>query len=76
MLNHVLHNREEMDLDQAVLAALLTIVGADPVLGLDTSRSALRSIVSSLINAMPSQLQELLAGIDETVTSISMAMHD
>jgi hypothetical protein len=43
---------------------------------LDTSRSALRSIVSSLINAMPSQLQELLAGIDETVTSISMAMHD
>jgi hypothetical protein len=64
-----------MDLDQAVLAALLTIVDADPVLRLDMSRPALRSIVSSLISAMPSQLQELLAGIDETVTSISMAMH-
>jgi hypothetical protein len=27
-----------------------------------------------LINAMPAQLQELIAGIDETVTSISMTM--
>jgi hypothetical protein len=27
MLNHVIRHREEMDLDQAVLAALLTAVG-------------------------------------------------
>lgn len=75
MLNHVIRHREEMDLDQAVLAALLTAVGVEPVLGLDMSRELLRSVINSLLNAMPSPLQELLAGIDETVASISVTIH-
>src|SRR4249920_1595624 len=42
MLNHVIRHREEMDLDQAVLAALLTAVGIEAVLGLDMNRELLR----------------------------------
>jgi len=75
LLNHVIRNREEMDLDQAVLAALLTAVGVEPVLGLDMNRESLRTIINSLLNAMPSSLQDLLSGIDETVASISLTIH-
>lgn len=75
MLNHVIRHREEMDLPQAVLAALLTAVGVEPVLGLDMNRDVLRSVINSLLNAMPSPLQELLAGIDESVASISLTIH-
>jgi Golgi phosphoprotein 3 (GPP34) len=75
MLNHVIRHREEMDLDQAVLAALVAAVGVEPVLGLDISRELLRSLINSLVNAMPSQLQELLAGINDTVASISVTIH-
>jgi hypothetical protein len=39
------------------------------------NRELLRSVMNSLLNAMPSQLQELLAGIDETVASISVTIH-
>ena len=74
MLNHVLHNREEIDLNHALLAALLSVVGVESIFGQDMSRQTLRILVNSLINAMPAQLQELIAGIDETVTSISMTM--
>lgn len=75
MLNHVIRHREEMDLDQAVLVALLNAVGVEPVLGLDMSREVLRTVIHSLVNAMPSQLQELMAGIDEAVASISLTIH-
>jgi len=75
LLNHVIRNREEMDLDQAVLAALLTAVGVEPVLGLDMNRESLRTIINSLLSAMPSPLQDLLSGIDETVASISLTIH-
>ena len=74
MLNHVLHNREEIDLNHALLAALLSVVGVESIFGQNMSRQTLRILVNSLINAMPAQLQELIAGIDETVTSISMTM--
>jgi hypothetical protein len=74
-LNHVIRHREEIDLDQAVVAALLAAVGIEPVLGLDMSRDALRNVINSLVNAMPMQLQELLAGIDEAVASISLTIH-
>lgn len=74
-LNHVIRHREELDLDQAVLAALLTAVGIEAVLGVDMSREALRSVINSLLRAMPMQLQELLAGIDETVASVSLTIH-
>jgi hypothetical protein len=75
MLTHVISHREEMDLPQAVLACLLTAVGIEPVLGLDMSRDALRNVISSLLRAMPSELQDLMAGIDETVASISLTIH-
>lgn len=75
MLNHVLYNREEMDLNHAVLAALVSVVGLQSILEHDTSRQALRILVNSLINAMPAQLQELIEGIDETVASISMTTY-
>lgn len=75
MLNHVIRHREEMNLDQAVLAALLTAVGVEPVLGLDMNRELLRNVINSLLNAMPSPLQELMTGIDETVASISLTIH-
>jgi hypothetical protein len=74
MLNHVLHNREEIDLNHALLAALLSCVGVESIFGQGMSRQTLHILVNSLINAMPAQLQELIAGIDETVTSISMTM--
>jgi hypothetical protein len=74
MLNHVLHNREEIDLNHALLAALLSVVGVESIFGQGMSRQTLRILVNSLINAMPAQLQELIAGIDETVTSNSMTM--
>src|SRR6476620_479313 len=70
MLNHVLHNRDEIDLNHALLATLLSVVGVETILRRDMSREAWRLLVNSLINAMPAQLQELVAGIDETVTSI------
>jgi hypothetical protein len=75
LLNHVIRHREEMDLDQAVVIALLAAVGIEAVLGLDINRDVLRSLISSLVNAMPMQLQELMAGIDETVASISLTIH-
>lgn len=75
MLNHVIRHREEMDLDQAVVIALLAAVGIEQVLGLDMNRDMVRNLINSLINAMPSQLQELMAGIDETVASISLTIH-
>ncbi len=75
LLNHVIRHREEMDLDQAVVIALLAAVGIEGVLGLDLHRDVLRSLIDSLVNAMPTQLQELLAGIDETVASISLTIH-
>lgn len=75
LLNHVVRHREEMDLDQAVVIALLAAVGIEVVLGLDLNRDVLRRVISSLIDAMPMQLQELLAGIDETVASISLTIH-
>lgn len=75
MLNHVLYNREEIDLSHALLAALLSVVGVGSIGGHDTNRQALRSLVNSLINAMPGQLQELIAGIDETMASISITMY-
>src|SRR6476620_10628855 len=62
MLNHVLYNREEIDLTHALLAALLSAVGVEFILGHDTNRHdrhELRSLVTSLIRAMPGQLQEL-----------------
>lgn len=74
-LNHVIRHREELDLDQAVLAALLTAVGIEAVLGVDMNREALRTVINSLLGAMPVQLQELLAGIDEAVASISLTVH-
>lgn len=74
-LNHVIRHREELDLDQAVLAALLTAVGIEAVLGVDMNREALRTVINSLLRAMPEQLQELLSGIDETVASISLTVH-
>lgn len=74
-LNHVIRHREEIDLDQAVLASLLTAVGVEALLGLDMNREALRSIINSLLRAMPTQLQDLMAGIDETVASISLTIH-
>lgn len=75
LLNHVIRHREEMDLDQAVVIALLAAVGIEGVLGLDLNRDVLRGLISSLVSAMPTQLQELLAGIDETVASISLTIH-
>jgi|SRR5690349_5818712 Golgi phosphoprotein 3 GPP34 len=75
MLNHVLYNREEIYLSHALLAALLSVVGVQFVLGHDTNRQALRSAVTSLVKAMPRQLQELIAGIDETIASISMTRY-
>jgi hypothetical protein len=75
LLNHVIRHREEMDLDQAVVIALLAAVGIEGVLGLDMNRDVLRSLINSLVNAMPTQLQELMAGIDETVASISLTIH-
>ena len=60
LLNHVLRNREEIDLNQAVLAALLSVVGVEPVLGLDMNRESLRTLINSLINAMPAPLQDLI----------------
>jgi hypothetical protein len=75
MLNHVIRHREEMDLDQAVVIALLAAVGIEQVLGLDMSRDTLRNLINSLVIAMPMQLQELMAGIDETVASISLTIH-
>jgi hypothetical protein len=75
MLNHVITHREEIDLDQAVLAALVTAVGVEPVLGLDMSRESLRSVVNWFVSAMPSPLQDLLGGIEETVASISITIH-
>jgi Golgi phosphoprotein 3 GPP34 len=74
-LNHVIRHREELDLDQAVLAALLTAVGIEAVLGVDMNREALRTVINSLLRAMPVQLQELLSGIDEAVASISLTIH-
>ena len=74
-LNHVIRHREELDLDQAVLAALLTAVGIEAVLGVDMNRESLRTVINSLLRAMPVQLQELLTGIDETVASISLTVH-
>ena len=75
MLNHVLYNREEIDLRHALLAALLSVVGLISNVERDTNRQGLRPLVNSLINAMPGQLQELIAGIDETMASISMRMY-
>jgi Golgi phosphoprotein 3 (GPP34) len=75
LLNHVIRHREEMDLDQAVVIALLAAVGIEGVLGLDLNRDVLRSLINSLVNAMPTQLQELMTGIDETVASISLTIH-
>lgn len=75
LLNHVIRHREEMDLDQAVVIALLPAVGIEGVLGLEMNRDVLRSLINSLVNAMPTQLQELMAGIDETVASISLTIH-
>lgn len=72
MLNHLLYNREEIDLSHALLAALLSVVGVESIVVHDTNRQALRSLVNSLINAMPEQLQELVAGIGETIASIPM----
>lgn len=74
-LNHVIRHREELDLDQAVLAALLTAVGIEAVLGVDMNREALRNVINSLLRAMPVQLQELMGGIDEAVASISLTIH-
>jgi Golgi phosphoprotein 3 (GPP34) len=74
-LTHVISHREEMDLPQAVLACLLAAVGIEPVLGLDMNRDALRNIINSLLKAMPSELQALMAGVDETVASISLTIH-
>ena len=74
-LNHVIRHREELDLDQAVLAALLTAVGIEAVLGVDMNRESLRTVINSLLRAMPVQLQELLSGIDEAVASISLTIH-
>jgi hypothetical protein len=75
LLSHVIRHREEMDLDQAVVIALLAAVEIEGVLGLDLNRDVLRSLINSLVNAMPMQLQELIAGIDETVASISLTIH-
>jgi Golgi phosphoprotein 3 (GPP34) len=75
LLNHVIRHREEMDLDQAVVIALLAAVGIESVLDLDLNRELLRSLINSLITAMPLQLQELMTGIDETVASISLTIH-
>ncbi len=74
MLNHVIRNRDEMELDLAVLAALLAALGVEPILGPDISQETERLVLSSLVYAMPSPLQELLAGIDEIVASISSTM--
>jgi hypothetical protein len=74
LLNHVIRHREEIDLDQAVLASLLTAVGVEALLGLDMSRDVLRSVINSLLRAMPIQLQDLMAGIDETVASASLTI--
>jgi hypothetical protein len=75
MLNHVIYNREEIDLTHALLAALLSTVGVKFILGHDTNRDELRALVTSLIRAMPGQLQELVAGVDESMASISMTMY-
>jgi len=75
MLNHVIYNREEIDLTHALLAALLSAVGVKFILGHDTNRHELRSLVTSLISAMPGQLQELVAGVDEGMASISLTTY-
>jgi Golgi phosphoprotein 3 (GPP34) len=74
-LNYLIRHREEINLDQAVLASLLTAVGIEALLALDMPRERLRAVINSLTAAMPTPLQELLAGIDETVASIMVTIH-
>lgn len=73
-LEHMLSTPKEFDLDGAVTAALINVLGLDSVLDPSLDRAATRAVTDRLHGHLPSQLRMLLKGTSAAVAAVSLTV--
>jgi hypothetical protein len=73
-LEHMLRTPQEFDLSGAVLAVLVGVLGVEPTLDPNIDRAETRELIDRLRTHMPSDLQNLIDGVEAAVAAASLTV--
>jgi hypothetical protein len=73
-LEHMLRTPQEFDLSGAVLAVLVGVLGVEPTLDPNIDRAETRELIDRLRTHMPSDLQNLIEGVEAAVAAASLTV--
>ena len=73
-LEHMLRTPQEFDLSGAVLAVLVGVLGVEPTLDPNIDRADTRELIDRLRTHMPSDLQNLIEGVEAAVAAASLTV--
>jgi Golgi phosphoprotein 3 GPP34 len=73
-LEHMLRTPQEFDLSGAVLAVLVGVLGVEPTLDPNINRAETRELIDRLRTHMPSDLQNLIEGVEAAVAAASLTV--
>ena len=73
-LEHMLRTPQEFDLSGAVLAVLVGVLGVEPTLDPNIDRAETRELINRLRTHLPSDLQNLIEGVEAAVAAASLTV--
>jgi hypothetical protein len=73
-LEHMIRHPREMDLPGGVVAALLWSLGVDRILDPTIDRTASRRLVDEVLDHLPPDLEQLLAGVTAAGAAVSLTV--
>lgn len=73
-LDTMINGQSRADLQRMLVAALLSMAGADHMLAVELDRDQVRTVIAGWIDGLPGPYQELVTGFEAAVVALSLSI--